>query len=71
MASGERISERRGNLGAARGGIAVVLLTGLAAVTRLPHDTFLDGAIVTAIAALSLGGAYALWRLSRRASISG
>ncbi|MBS9476740.1 hypothetical protein [Ancylobacter radicis] len=71
MASGERTSERSGHLGAARGGIAVVLFTGLAAVTRLPHETFLDGVIVTAIAALSLSGAFALWRLTRRQAVGG
>ncbi|WP_306890652.1 hypothetical protein [Ancylobacter amanitiformis] len=51
---------------AARGGAAVVLLTGMAAVSRLPHDSLVDGVIVTAIAVLSLGGAWALWRLARR-----
>lgn len=71
MATSERPSQRNGSLGVARGGIAVVLFTGLAAVTRLPHETFLDGVIVTAIAALSLGGAYALWRLARRQEIGG
>ena len=56
---------------AARGGVAVVLVTAMAAVSRLPHETFFDGIVVSGIAVAALLAAWALWRLPRRQSIGG
>ncbi|MDR6954515.1 hypothetical protein J2X65_003889 [Ancylobacter sp. 3268] len=49
----------------------MVLLTAMAAISRLPHETFFDGVVVSGIAAVALLAAWALWRLPRRQSIGG
>ncbi len=50
----------------AAGGVAVILMTGYAAVTRLPRETNLELAIVICIAALTLTASIALWRFAVR-----
>ncbi|GLK85240.1 hypothetical protein [Ancylobacter defluvii] len=60
-----------GRQSAARGGVAAVLVTAMAAMSRLPHETFFDGIVVAGIAVAALLAAWVPWRLPRRQSIGG